>query len=315
MNKQNSFKLNKLYAVVVLLSAQNAFAAANFNIAPYGTLPTTPGPAYFTLTNMTNTARNGYVLQGLPATVTQNTTPPNCTNPINLGPNDYCMLQLDITGAVSLSNVAICKGNSCTTLGVPLNVSGGSGSKIIFGTNWHGTGNLIANAQAAPFDAPTGLTGIQSADYICNHDTNKTGTGTYKALIVDGSTRTTTTNWVIANGVTYINQDASTIGVGQSDGSITFSGTFQVQGLGNTTTNMWTGGPGSPFCSTGVGVSWNTSSTSFGGGQGLGNGATVWSGSGNGLFYDSSLSPLGSGICGVIDPSLGGNSSLACVQQ
>ena len=40
MNQQKPFKLNKLYAVMILLSAQNAFAA-NFNIAPYGTLPTT----------------------------------------------------------------------------------------------------------------------------------------------------------------------------------------------------------------------------------------------------------------------------------
>ena len=65
MNKKYSFKLNKLYAVMVLLSAQNAFAA-NFNIAPYGTLPTTVTTgqsvsANYTVTNMTNTARNGYV--------------------------------------------------------------------------------------------------------------------------------------------------------------------------------------------------------------------------------------------------------------
>src|ERR1700730_13163770 len=100
MNKQYSFKLNKLYAVIVLLSAQNAFAA-NFNIAPYGTLPTTLAsgqtvPAYFTVTNMTNTARNGYVVEGLPSTVTQNTTAPNCGNPINLGPYPAnCQLELD----------------------------------------------------------------------------------------------------------------------------------------------------------------------------------------------------------------------------
>jgi len=126
MNKQYSFKLNKLYAVIVLLSAQNAFAA-NFNIAPYGTLPTTLAagqtvPAYFTVTNMTNTARNGYAVKGLPSTVTQNTTAPNCDNPINLGPYPAnCRLELDITGAVS-SNFAICKGSSCTTAATPLNV-------------------------------------------------------------------------------------------------------------------------------------------------------------------------------------------------
>lgn len=111
---------------MVLLSAQNAFAA-NFNIAPYGTLPTTVSTgqtvaANFTLTNITNTARNGYFITGLPATVTQNTTSPNCSNPINLPANASCNLQLDITGAVS-SNFAICKGNSCTTATTPLNVT------------------------------------------------------------------------------------------------------------------------------------------------------------------------------------------------
>ena len=67
-------------------------------------------------------ARNGYTLQGFPATVTQNTTSPNCANPINLEPHASCNLQLDITGAVS-SNFAICKLNSCTTATTPLNVS------------------------------------------------------------------------------------------------------------------------------------------------------------------------------------------------
>ena len=116
---------------MVLLAAQNAFAA-NFNITPYGTLPTSvisgqTVPAYFTVTNMTNTERNGNVVQGLPATVTQNTTAPNCGNPINLGPYPAnCQLQLDITGAVS-SSFAICKGNSCTTATTPLNVSVSSG--------------------------------------------------------------------------------------------------------------------------------------------------------------------------------------------
>lgn len=127
MNKPCFFNLNKLYAVMVLLSAQNAFAAANFNIAPYGSLPTTVTTgqtvtANFTITNMTYTARNGYTLQGFPATVTQNTTSPNCGNPINLVPHANCNLQLDITGAVS-SNFAICKLSSCTTATTPLNVT------------------------------------------------------------------------------------------------------------------------------------------------------------------------------------------------
>ena len=115
---------------MVLLAAQNAFAA-NFTIAPVGILPTTVTSgqsvsANFTLTNMTHTARDGYYIAGLPSTVTQNTTAPNCTNPINLAANASCNLQLDITGAVS-SNFAICKGNSCTTATTPLNVSVSTG--------------------------------------------------------------------------------------------------------------------------------------------------------------------------------------------
>jgi hypothetical protein len=127
MKKAKRFKFNLFYTAIALFAAQNTFAAANFNITPYGTLPTTVTmgqsvSATFTVTNMTHTARNGYVLQGLPTSVTQNTTAPNCANPINLGPRASCQLQLDITGAVS-SNFAICKANSCTTATTPLNVS------------------------------------------------------------------------------------------------------------------------------------------------------------------------------------------------
>lgn len=85
MNKKISFKLNKFYVVITLLFTQNVFAA-NFTIAPYGTLPTTVTTgqsvsANYTVTNMTSTIRNGYVLTGLPTTVTQNTIAPNCGNP------------------------------------------------------------------------------------------------------------------------------------------------------------------------------------------------------------------------------------------
>ena len=127
MNQQSSYKLNKFYTGMLLLSAQSAFSAANFNIAPVGTLPTTVTlgqtvVANFTVTNMTNSSRNGYFITGLPTTVTQNTTSPNCANLINLAANASCNLQLDITGAVS-SNFALCKGSSCTTATTPLSVT------------------------------------------------------------------------------------------------------------------------------------------------------------------------------------------------
>jgi len=141
-----SFKINTLCAVMALFAAQNAFAAANFTIEPLGTLPTivTTGQsvsANYIVTNMSNTTRNGYVLQGLPTTVTQNTTSPNCTNPINLGPKASCQLQLDITGAIS-SNFAICKGSSCTTSTTPLNVTTAPAQimpNFLYVANYNGT--------------------------------------------------------------------------------------------------------------------------------------------------------------------------------
>ena len=38
MNKRWGFKLHKLSVLMVLLSAQQAFAATNFTIAPYGAI-------------------------------------------------------------------------------------------------------------------------------------------------------------------------------------------------------------------------------------------------------------------------------------
>jgi hypothetical protein len=119
--------IKKLFVLLILFFAQNVFAAANFTIAPTSTLPTTvlPGQsvsAFYTLTNMTNTTRAGYVIQGLPGTVIQNTTPPYCTNPVNLAPHASCQLCLDVSGAAS-ANIALCKGSSCTTASSPLNVS------------------------------------------------------------------------------------------------------------------------------------------------------------------------------------------------
>lgn len=121
--------MNKLYAALILFSAQTCFAG-NFSITPSGTLPTTIAPgqmvaAYYILTNMTSTLRTGYSIQGLPQVVTQNTTPPNCGNPINLAAKASCRLRLDVSGVVS-ANFAICKGSSCTMATAPLTISASS---------------------------------------------------------------------------------------------------------------------------------------------------------------------------------------------
>jgi DNA-binding beta-propeller fold protein YncE len=132
--KQLAFTFNKFCAVMALLSTQLTFAA-NFNITPNGILPQMitagqPVSANFTINNLTSTPRKGYFIRGLPAVVTQDATPPNCTNPINLEGYASCNLKLDITGPVS-SSFAMCNSSngpihredSCTTSAFPLKVA------------------------------------------------------------------------------------------------------------------------------------------------------------------------------------------------
>lgn len=125
MNKHTAVH-KKMFFVIALFSAE-VVSAANFNLVPLGALPTTvvqgqTVSANFTLTNMTGSARNGYYIAGLPPTVSQNTSSPNCTNPINLAAKASCNLKLDISGAVS-SGFAICNGMSCTQAKTPLHVT------------------------------------------------------------------------------------------------------------------------------------------------------------------------------------------------
>jgi hypothetical protein len=149
-----------VYVTMLLFSISDAFAA-NFNIAPYGVMPTAVHrgetvSAYFTVTNLTSTSRNGYTVEKLPATVTQNTTPPNCSNPINLGPNASCQLQLDITGAVS-ARVGVCKGSSCTRAATRLNVTESLMPRFAYVTE-----NLGPPVLVCPVDPSTGgLVGAQ----------------------------------------------------------------------------------------------------------------------------------------------------------
>lgn len=168
MDRKYSRKLNKLCLVSLLFSTKLALAA-NFLITPYGTLPTTviqgqSVSANYTVTNLTHTSRYGYFIAGLPATVTQNGTAPNCSNPINLAANASCNLRLDITGAVS-SNFAICKGNSCTTATTPLHVSVSSNptptpraAKFAYVTNNGASGSLgDPTVSVCAIDQATGL--------------------------------------------------------------------------------------------------------------------------------------------------------------
>ena len=123
------FRLLPLYHALAFLSiTPGCFAlSTNFLIQPNGALPTTVPAggsviANFNVTNLTSTPRNGYKVQGFPSTVTQVSSPGNCSSPINLAGHASCNLQLNVTGEVN-SFFAICKGSSCTTSASPLIVS------------------------------------------------------------------------------------------------------------------------------------------------------------------------------------------------
>ena len=140
MPKKNNRQRSALsLAIISILVADGVYANANFTITPAAPLPTSnfstsSQVALFTVTNMTSSQRNGYVVAGLPSNVTQYTNSANsalCTNPINLGPhlgpNDHCLLQLNIVGPVH-SQVAIRKGSSVTRAAEALNVDLATGS-------------------------------------------------------------------------------------------------------------------------------------------------------------------------------------------
>lgn len=129
MTDKSRFAILPFFRALALISiAPSCFAyAANFSITPNGTLPTQVSPggsvsANYTLTNMTNSTRNGYSVVGLPSTVTQDTSPGNCPASIDLAAGASCNLKFTITGEVN-STFAICKGNSCTTETDPLVVN------------------------------------------------------------------------------------------------------------------------------------------------------------------------------------------------
>ncbi len=151
--KKSRFMLLPLVRALALIAlSPHSFAlGTNFIIAPNGALPTsvTPGgsvTANYTVTNLTHTPRNGYIIEGLPATVTQNTSAGNCSYPINLAGLASCNLALTVTGEAH-SGFAICRGSSCTTTSVPLNVSvvANTGLFIAGGLYTEGAGLLGPN--------------------------------------------------------------------------------------------------------------------------------------------------------------------------
>jgi len=165
------------FSLMMLLSVTAAHAAANFNIVPTPgtTLPTAVSPgatvsAYYTVTNQTSRTLGGYTLQGLPGGVTQNTSGSNCGNPVTLAGKASCVMRLDITNAVH-SNFALCKGASCTTAAVPLNVNSSSTTTFAYVTD------STATLWQCPLNASGGFS--QSS---CTPLTNSTSPGFNQTL-------------------------------------------------------------------------------------------------------------------------------------
>ncbi|CAM3060981.1 BNR/Asp-box repeat containing protein [Legionella steigerwaltii] len=132
MNKKYYLKqLSLALTLCCALPVSPAYAAANFSITPTigPVFPSSINPgemvfAYYTITNKTSSTRAGYMIQGLPASVTQvtnSTNPTYCQNQITLIAGGSCILLLQISKPVK-SSFALCKGNSCTTAATDLNV-------------------------------------------------------------------------------------------------------------------------------------------------------------------------------------------------
>lgn len=137
-------KLLPLIQALGLISfAPTSFASANFLIDANGQQPTTvfsgePATANYILTNLTNSARLGYSIQGLPPTVIQDTSGSNCPSVINLPAHGSCPLVFTVVGEAH-STFAVCKGNSCTTATTPINVTLVPNSRLVAGGGYCNT--------------------------------------------------------------------------------------------------------------------------------------------------------------------------------
>ncbi len=163
--------------------AIGSYAAANFNITPVpgSIIPSWVPPggivsAYYTVTNNTSKTRQDYRIEGLPATVHQNTSNGNCPQFISLASGESCILQLDISGFTA-SNFGLCKGSNCTTAAVPLNVYEG----------FHRAFSYVADFTNTIWQCPLDSTGGFN-NSTCTALTNSTLPGFSQSLYVAFST-------------------------------------------------------------------------------------------------------------------------------
>lgn len=90
-----------------------------------------------------------------------------------------------------------------------VSLQSGGQTKKLFVTNSTTTGNIG---------------GIAGADSKCMADSNYPGSGTYKALLVDGTARTTQVDWVLLPDTEYSRvSDGIVVGTTDSDGLLLFN--------------------------------------------------------------------------------------------
>lgn len=120
------------YGLMFMLAIASvpALAGANFSFAVIGSLPTSvPGVAHIKVTNESRNRLTDYRVAGLPSSVIQDTVSilplpnilPTCSNPINLGSHNSCILILKFTDLLN-SSFALCNGPGCTTSGIVFNI-------------------------------------------------------------------------------------------------------------------------------------------------------------------------------------------------
>lgn len=132
------------------------------------------------------------------------------------------------TCTLALTNRSETTDNTPLVLLALLGAGNGNANKRIWVTGYDYTGDLKNSTNAyvglvvANSGAPTGATGIQGADNKCNWsaDPNWPGSGTYKAMIVDGANRVACAvancsggasgNWVLQPNTTYYQADGAT---------------------------------------------------------------------------------------------------------
>lgn len=116
-------------------------------------------------------------------------------------------------------------------LNVSCGISGGNAPNLF--------GNMKIFVTSSTYTGALG--GISGADEKCMSDANYPGEGTYRALLSDGSSRTTDKDWVIIAGVKYIQAEDETVIATANDSSIfkfPLSGAFKTSG---STLPYWSG--------------------------------------------------------------------------